>query len=174
MPGDVMLDRLGALLPPSLGIADANLGDEELAPGEKAQGGWLQVDLRDRRDRPAGGLNILLYPPSGDVEDEWVAQAITCPVDFDDGVEGTCTEVLDDAGTPVGHVTRARTGDVVVMDVTRLTPSGGILHVSVSNSSDEKWGLGSSIDRVEPVLDEAELTAIVLNPTWRDWSGPGA
>ena len=63
-------------------------------------------------------------------------------------------------------------GVVVVVEVTRRTPEGGLVYVAASNSSDEKWGLGSATDRRRPPVDTAELRAIAADPTWQRWTPP--
>jgi hypothetical protein len=170
MPGRVMLTRLQDLLPAGITTADANLGNEELAPGEEPHGGWLQVDLLDADGDRVGGLNVLLYPPY-DASDAEIAQRNTCGDDVDPDA-GTCTVQHDAAGEPVGRTFRSPSDDgvVVTREVTIVGPEGAQLYAAASNSSDEKWGVGSSTDTTAPALTVAQLRDLISDPTWLDWT----
>jgi hypothetical protein len=72
----------------------------------------------------------------------------------------------------LGRTSRWAAQGVVVVEVTRRTPEGGLVYVAASNSSDEKWGLGSATDRRRPPVDTAELRAIAADPTWQRWTPP--
>lgn len=167
MPGGVMRDRLGGLLPDGLHIVDANLGDEDLASGEEPAGGWLQVDLTTGAGKPAGGLNVVLYPPFDDGR-EFVRERTTCPGDLEDAV--SCSELHDTDGTVIGRASRWTADGMVVVEVTRLTADGGLVYAAASNSSDDKWGEGSSTDRANPPIRLAELRTLAEDATWRDWT----
>ena len=173
MPGAVMLHRLQDLLPAGLTTADENLGDEDLAPGEEPGGGWLAVDLLDADGDPVGGLNVLLYPPE-DASDAEIAQRNTCggDVDLDGGT--TCTVQRDAAGRPVGRTFRSPSDDgvVVTREVKIAGPDGAVLYAAASNSSDEKWGVGSSTDTAVPALTVAQLVALISDQAWLDWTPP--
>jgi hypothetical protein len=174
MPGRVMLNRLHDLLPAGLTTADENLGDEEMAPGQKPGGGWLQVDLLDADGDAVGGLNVLLYPP--DDASDAVTRRIDCSTDVDLDGGSTCTLQRNVAGQVIGRTFRSPSDDgvVVTREVTIVGPDGAELYVAASNSSDEKWGIGSSTDTTAPALTIAELHALISDPTWLDWTPPGA
>lgn len=169
MPGGVMLNRLTDLLPAGLTTTDENLGDEDLAPGEEPGGGWLQVDLLDADGEPAGGLNVLLYPP----DTTGAVRPITCrDADLDGGT--TCTLQRDESGQVVGRTFRSPGDDgvVVTREVSLAGPDGAELYAAASNSSDEKWGIGSSTDATAPALTIAQLRTLIADPAWVDWTPP--
>jgi hypothetical protein len=168
MPGRVMERRLDTLLPAGLTITDANLGNEELAPGEKPHGGFVQIDVADIEDGPAGGLNVMLYAPQPEDDAAFVQEQITCPGNLDRSA--SCTEMLNDTGGPIGRTSRWRAGGVDVIEVTQLMPDGGIVYAAASNSSDDKWGEGSSVDATAPPVTLGRLKAIALDPTWESWT----
>jgi hypothetical protein len=148
-------------------------GNEELAPEEKPGGGWLAVDLRNADGDPVGGLNVLLYPPS-DASDADATQRISCDVDVDLYGGTTCTVQRDAAGEPVGRTFRSPSADgvIVTREVTVIGPDGAELYAAASNSSDDKWGLGSSTDTTAPALTIAQLRDLISDPTWLDWAPP--
>ena len=167
LPGGKMRAHLERLLPKGLTVTDANLGNDDLAPGEKLHGGWLEVDVADA-EGPAGGLNVLLYAPQPDTADgrAFTRDRTTCPGDL--VAPDECTEQYDDAGEPVGRTSRTVSGGVVVLEVTRLTPDGALVYAAASNSSDDKWGRGSSTDGDRLPVSLAVLRAIADSPTWRE------
>jgi len=167
MPGGQMRDRLGELLPDGLTTTDANLGNEDLGPGEEPHGGWLQVDLTDRAGRAAGGINVLLYAPQPDNADgrAFLRQRTTCPGNL--AAPDQCTEERDGAGAVVGRSSRWASGGVVVLEVTRLTPDGALVYVAASNSSDDKWGADSSTDRETPPVTLSQLRRIATATAWQ-------
>jgi hypothetical protein len=165
MPGGVMRDRLDQALPNGLTITSADLGNSDRAPGEEPHGGWLQVDLADSAGAPAGGINVLLYPPSNDDGDAPDAQT-TCPGNLTSYV--TCTE-LHGGGKPIGRASTSDQSGVIVREVTRIGSDGGVVYAAASNSSDEKWGTGSSTDAPAPALTIAQLRHLVADQAWQDW-----
>ena len=168
LPGAQMRDRLADLLPEGLRITDADLGDEDLAPGDQPRGGFVQVDVADDTG-PAGGLNVLLYAPQPDdaAGRAFVRRQISCPGNAD-VTPARCTELRDSDGDVVGRSARWDTEGVVVLEVTRLTPDGAVVYAAASNSSDDKWGPGSSIDGERPPVTAAALRAIAASTTWQD------
>jgi hypothetical protein len=167
MPGGVMRDRLAELLPAGMRVIDANLGNEELAPGEKPSGGWVAIVVADE-DGPAGSLNVLLYPPFDD-DGAFARDVLTCPGNYEAGPGVDCTEVRDADGGVVGRGVRWVHEDVVNLEVTRLLPDGGIVYAASSNSSDDKPGVGSSTDRVRPPVGLSGLGRIAEDATWQAW-----
>lgn len=164
MPGARMRDRLAGLLPQGLSITDANLGNEDLAPGDEPHGGWLQVDVANAAGRPAGGVNVLLYAAPGD-GGEFVHERTTCPGNLIR--PDLCSEQYDDAGDLVGRSSRWAAGGVVVLEVTRFTPDGALVYLAASNSSDDKWGRGSATDGEQPPVTLAQLRRIAEDPAWQ-------
>lgn len=167
MPGGEMRDRLDVLLPGGMRITDANLGNEELAPGEDPHGGWVAITVADDGG-PAGSLNVLLYPPFDD-DGAFARDILTCPGNYEAGPHVECTEVHGADGETVGRGVRWTDEDVVNLEVTRLLPDGAIVYAASSNSSDDKPGEGSSTDRVRPPVGLAALAQIAEDPTWQDW-----
>lgn len=167
MPGSVMLDRLDDLLPSGASIADPNLGDEDLAPGEDPAGGWVQADLLADQEL-AGGVNVVLYPPFD--TSSFAEDATTCPGNAA-GAE-SCTELREDGavGRIVRYVAQDPAGDVVTLETTWLLPDGGVVYAAVSNSASDKWGAGSSVERPGPPLRPAQLREIAASPLWQDWT----
>lgn len=165
MPGRAMRNRLADLLAPTLAVADADLGDEDLASGEKPRGGWVAIDVEDERGRPAGALNVVLYPPFDD--ESFAQQRLTCPGNLDPATP--CTEIPDADGNPIGRSSRWERKGVIVLEQTLLRPDGGIVYAAASNSSDDKWGAGSSIAAAEPPVTAAQLKTIALSSRWTDW-----
>lgn len=171
MPGAVMLHRLEDLLPDNLSVTDADLGDEELAPGEHPSGGWLQVDLLDADGDPAGGLNVVLYPPFDATAAE-LNDRSTCDVPLDEGT--TCIVLRDADGQVLGRTFRSASGDgvVVVREASVVGPEDAELYAAVSNSSDEKWGVDSTVDTATPPMTIPQLRALISDPHWQDWTPP--
>ena len=164
MSGAVMRDTLTYLLPARSTVTDENLGNEELAPGEKPTGGWVQVDVLDEGEA-AGGLNVVLYPPFD--TSSFAEDVTTCPGNAPEAE--SCTELGD--GT--GRLVRWETGGVVTLAATWLLPDGGIVYAAASNSSDDKWGLGSTTDRATPSVRPAQLVEIAASPLWQEWTPRG-
>jgi hypothetical protein len=173
VPGRVMLNRLQDLLPPGLTTTAENFGNDELGPGEKPHGGFLQVDLRDTDGDPAGGLNVLLYAPT-DTGDADATPHISCEGDVDLDGGTTCTLQRDASGQVVGRTFRSPSDDgvVVTREVRIVGPDGAELYAAASNSSDDKWGIGSSTDTAAPALTIAQLRDLISDPTWLDWTPP--
>jgi hypothetical protein len=165
MPGPVMRDRLRELLPDDVTISSADFGNDDRAPGEKPHGGWLLVDVVDGTGAPAGGINVLLYAPQDD-GGAFVEERTTCPGNLT-GAD-SCTE-LRDGDQVIGRTSRWHQGGVVVREVTLRGPDGAVLYIADSNSSDDKWGAGSSVDTAAPPLSIAQLRTVVDDPTWQDW-----
>lgn len=166
MPGGVMLDRLAGLLPAGATLTDPNLGDEELPPGEEPSGGWVAADvLAD--GAPAGGVNVLLYPPFD--TSSFAEDVTTCPGNA--GHAESCTELRGD-GT-IGRIVRYVTEDVITLETTWLLPDGGLVYAAVSNSADDKWGAGSSVERPGLPVRPVELREIAASPVWQDWEPRG-
>ncbi|GAB6985753.1 hypothetical protein [Nocardioides pyridinolyticus] len=164
MSGGVMRDTLAHLLPARSTVTDENLGDEELAPGDKPTGGWVQVDVLDEGE-PAGGMNVVLYPPFD--TSSFAEDVMTCPGNASEA--DACTELGD--GT--GRLVRWETGGVVTIEATWLLPDGGIVYAAASNSSDDKWGVGSTTDRAVPPVRPAQLAEIAASPLWQEWTPRG-
>jgi hypothetical protein len=157
MPGLEMDHRLGFLLPDRLSISMTMSAVDD---------GWLQVDVTDD-DGDAGGVNVVLYPPADD-GGAFVTDLTTCPGNL--SAPDSCTEVRNAAGDVVGRESRTATSGVVVVEATHLTPDGGVVYAAASNSSDAKWGRGSSTDTDHPPMTLAELRAVVEARSWQqDW-----
>jgi hypothetical protein len=126
------------------------------------------VDLADDRGQ-AGGVNVVLYPPADD-GGTFVRELTSCPGNLT--TPDSCTEVRSADGEVVGRDSRTATAGVVVVESTQLTPDGAIVYAAASNSSDVKWGSGSSVDRKAPPLTLAQLREIAESRSWQqDWSG---
>lgn len=161
MPGSTMIDTLRELLPPTATVVDLNLGDEDLAPGEEPAGGWAAADVVVDGES-AGGVNVVLYPPFE--TSSFAEDVTTCPGNAADAA--SCTELRED--DEVGRVVRYVTQDVVTLETTWLLPDGGVVYAAVSNSADDKWGAGSSVERPGLPLRPAQLRAIAQSPLWQD------
>jgi hypothetical protein len=163
MSGTEMSHRLGFLLPDGLRTT-VTMTD--------VHGGSVQVDLADA-DGPAGGVNVLLYAPQPDTAAgrAFVRGHTTCPGNADVDPD-RCTQLRDASGQVVGRLVRWDTDGVVVLEATHLTPDGALVYAAASNSSDVKWGLGSSTDREDPPVTLAQLREIAESRSWQqDWSG---
>ncbi len=165
MPSRVMRHRLDSLLGPGLTVVDTHPVEDGGGPGKEPNGGWLQVDLAED-GAPAGGLNVLLYPPAED--GEVTGDRVGCPGNLEHPT--TCTELVDRRGEVVGRSARWRSDGVVVLEVTLVRPGGGLVYAAASNSSDDKWGQESSTDREHPPLTLGGLRDLAADPTWQDWS----
>lgn len=165
MPSRVMRHRLDDLLRPHLAVVGTHPVEDGGGPGKQPNGGWLQVDLAED-GAPAGGLNVLLYPPAEDGEVR--GDRLGCPGNLEHPT--ACTELVDRSGETVGRSARWRSDGVVVLEVTLARPGGGLVYVAASNSSDAKWGPESSTDRERPALTLGGLRELAADPTWQDWS----
>jgi hypothetical protein len=159
MPGTEMSHRLGFLLPNDLTIALTMTSQH---------GGWLQADVADERG-DAGGVNVVLYPPADD-SGTFVRGQTTCPGNADVDPD-RCTQLRDASGRVVGRLVRWDTDGVIVLEATHLTPDGALVYAAASNSSDDKWGIGSTTDRTEPPVTLAQLRQVAEARSWQqDWT----
>jgi len=192
MPAPEMLDRLTTLLPEGLTVTDAVTMNDDRAPGEPygPMHGWLSADLR-RSATEHGGVNLLLYPPpsptpspvtttdaNGDEHTTAYAegpsnhQLISCPGNLVDPAQ--CTELRDADGHHYGRASVSQAGGIVINEVTIATSDGGVVYLAAANTTDPKWGPGSTVTADRPLLDLTQLETIAADPTWKDWTPPAS
>jgi hypothetical protein len=201
MPADVVHDRLLPLLPADVSVDDVVLAPDDRAPGDPdVSTGWLRATLTDSGTR-TGDFEIFLWPPDATLaaltpDDATAAPTaageassadpgsvtvladalslrdrITCPAD--PGPDKACVEIEDTDGTHVGRLLTWTPGDLVVREVAVARADGGVVYVATANSTDDKWGWGSSTSAPAPPLTPADLRVIAESDTWTDWEPPG-
>jgi hypothetical protein len=181
MPASTMADHLREMLPRGTRIVALRTRSEEPGdtPGEWQ--GFLVAHIDTPISSGPGGINLWVGSPdtappgagpSGPVTpgaDAPVAgswrSSLRCPGNL--AKEPTSCEVLRDAaGHRVGRLARTDLGDVVLLSAVVRTTDGGIVAIDASNSTDDKWGLGSHTTADEPPLTLAQLRAIAADPVW--------
>ncbi|MBF4767095.1 hypothetical protein ISU10_04870 [Nocardioides agariphilus] len=163
MPASEMLHRLRDVGPAGRSYVEPVLTNEgENAPGEPVaeMRGWLAADVV-AHGATAGGINLLLYAPGQS------AEKYTCPGNLVS--PDSCTEMTNGAGTTVGRQSVTTTGEVTVIEVVLRGPGGGLVYVAVSNSADDKWGMGSTVASRNPPLSLEQVTDIATSSAWTDW-----
>ena len=178
MPAGEVHDRLLPLLPAGVTVERFELAPDDRAPGEPAEStGWLRTTLSTPTG-DTGDLEILLYPPDPSSPDPsspdtvggqpTAEQRISCPAA--DGPDKSCTEIVDADGHHVGRLLTWTPGDLVVREATLAGDEGGVVYAATANSTDPKWGWGSSTSAAAPPLTLADLRAVVESATWTDWA----
>jgi hypothetical protein len=168
VPAPEMLDRLETLLPADTHVVASQVMNEDRAPGE-AYGpmhGYLLADLISVASHGPGGLNLMLSAPGGPA----ATQRISCPGNLVHPDQ--CTELRDADGRHYGRTSVWTSQGVTILEVVVKVAYGGLVYLATSNSSDDKWGAGSTVTADETPLSMAELRAIVEDPTWTAWT-PG-
>lgn len=182
MPAPEMRDRLAGLLPDDVRITSAETWNNDRAPGEKSapMQGYVVAYVTNDRVGP-GGLNLVFYPnvaastadvPEGqDLGGEpTVADHLTCPGNLD--TYDTCRELRRDDGTVYARESTWNAGGVIVYGVDIQTTGGHVVTLDAANSTDDKWGWGSTVSADEPPLTIEQMLAIAEDPTWQDWDPP--
>jgi hypothetical protein len=201
MPSPEVHDRLAPLLPGAVAIDDYEVAPDDRAPGEPAESsGWLHATLATAEGQ-TGGFEILMYPPDVDAEaldpdpatngtatpssgtdtgteteTEVFAgspaneQRISCPADL--GAAKTCTEIETADGAHVGRLYTWTMDGLLYREVAMMRDGGAVFFAATANSTDDKWGFGSTVSSDEPPLTLAELRAIAESDTWTDWAPP--
>ena len=75
----------------------------------------------------------------------------------------------DEQGRRIGRLSRLDLGDVVLLSATMRMTDGGTMSIDASNSTDDKWGLGSSTTADEPPLTLEQLREIAADPVWTSY-----
>ncbi len=174
---DELAERLPDTLPDGIRITRTELAPPDRAPDSPAVAvGWLRADLAARTG--AGALELMLLPPEHpdlpvlasaaqaqtDGEPRYLAR-VTCPAP---GSGTACRQLRDDAGEPVGALTRWVGDGFTVLTAEVLSADGGLVHVSTANSLDSKWGAGYRPLPGRPPLTLGQLGAIAQAPAWSD------
>jgi hypothetical protein len=174
-PSDQLLQGLQQALP-----AGVTIQSSEPDPGDA---GWLHATLSG----PAGpgGLEIMLAMP--DLE-EIPDPVTTTDADGNEGIAmlstgasnlsrvtcghqaryaGTCEEILDAGGEPVGRLTSMLQDDTITFyEATLLGPRGGLVYISAWNATDEKPGPNTPPSSPIPPLTLDQLRDMVQDPAW--------
>ena len=75
----------------------------------------------------------------------------------------------DDQGRRIGRLARLDLGEVVLLSATLRMTDGGTVSIDASNSTDDKWGFGSSTTADKPPLTLAQLREIAADPVWTSY-----
>jgi hypothetical protein len=173
MPVGPMRERLAALLPPRVTIADFERLNTDHGPGESAVlHGVLTGTLRNASDIGPGSIEIFLteLPQDPVARADLRAQHLSCDphtrniVDVDGPVQCRTSDVRD--GQPYER-TVTFTDQGVTYSVVYRWSGDGEIYAATANSTQRKWGPPASA--VHPPLTLPQLAAIAESPTWTTW-----
>jgi hypothetical protein len=183
MPSKQMATHLEELLPDGVSVVDVDTVMEDVAPGEEpVTTGTLHATLETEAGR--GGFEILMYPPEPDVVPDPVTttdaegnehtsvypqgpsyqERTSCPGNLIR--PDRCVEITGGGGVHVGRASATTTGGVTVREVVLHGPDDGLLYFATANSTDSKWGGGSTTSAAVPPLNLDQLRKLALDPVW--------
>jgi hypothetical protein len=182
MPATEMTAHLTDLLPRGTRMIAARTHSEEPGDDQREWTGFLVAHLDTPASSGPGGVNLYVTPPDTPTGDPQapggparpgadapasasIRDSLRCPGDLDEHVV-SCQVLRDNRGRRIGRLSRIELGDVVLLAAVMRTTDGGAVHIDASNSTDDKWGLGSRRTADQPPLTLAQLRAIVADPVW--------
>ena len=181
MPAAEMADHLIEMLPAGTRIVAMRTRSEEPGDDHREWEGFLVAHIDTPASSGPGGLNLhvgLPAPSRAPGTTAPVTMGAAAPVAASSrqdlrctsyGEELTSCEVLrDKQGRRIGRLARLDLGDVVLSATVRMT-DGGTMSIDASNSTDDKWGLGSATTADEPPLTLEQLRAIAADPVWTSY-----
>jgi hypothetical protein len=183
MPAGKMAEHLLPLLPPGTRIVAMRTRSEEPGDDHREWRGFLVAHIDTPVSSGPGGINLHVGSPDtpepGTGSTTPVTVGAGAPVAGANrpdlrctgyGEELTSCEVLrDERGRRIGRLARVDRGDVAVLSATVRMTDGGTMSIDASNSTDDKWGLGSTTTADEPPLTLAQLREIAADPVWTSY-----
>ena len=181
MPAGEMADHLIAMLPAGTRIVAMRTRSEEPGDDHREWEGFLVAHIDTPASSGPGGINLHvgLPPEPGTGTTAPVTIGAAAPVAASSrqdlrctsyGEELTSCEVLrDKQGRRIGRLSRLDLGTVVLLTATLRTTDGGTVSIDACNSTDDKWGLGSSTTADEPPLTLEQLREIAADPVWTSY-----
>jgi hypothetical protein len=183
MPAGEMADHLREMLPPGTRIVAMRTRSKEPGDDHREWEGFLVAHIDTPASSGPGGINLHVGPP----ETSEPGTGSTAPVTIGAGApvaagsrqdlrcssygeELTSCEVLrDEQGRRIGRLARLDLDGVVLLSATIRMTDGGTMSIDASNSTDDKWGLGSATTADEPPLTLEQLRAIAADPVWTSY-----
>jgi hypothetical protein len=183
MPAGEMADHLLEMLPRGTRIVEMRTRSDEPGDNHREWEGFLVAYIDTPASSGPGGINLHVGSPNtpepGAGTTTPVSLGAAAPVAASSrqdlrctsyGEELTSCEVLrDEQGRRIGRLSRLDLGDVVLLSATMRTTDGGTVSIDASNSTDDKWGVGSSTTADEPPLTLRQLREIVADPVWTSY-----
>jgi hypothetical protein len=183
MPAGEMADHVKDMLPRGTRIVAMRTRSEEPGDDKREWRGFLVAHIDTPASSGPGGINLHVGMPNtpepGTRPTGPVSVGADAPVAAANrqdlrctsyGEELTSCEVLrDEQGRRIGRLSRLDLGDVVLLSATMCTTDGGTVSIDASNSTDDKWGVGSSTTADEPPLTLRQLREIVADPVWTSY-----
>ena len=186
LPSEEMATLLEALLPEGVSATEVVTESDDGAPGEDpVTAGWLHATLEG--DAGPGGFEIILYPPELDKVPDSVTTTDANGVEHTDvfaqgpGYQSRiscpgnlirpdrCIEITGDDGVHSGRTSVTTTAGITVHEVVLLEPDGGLVYFATSNSTDPKWGRGSTASATVPPLSLDQLRTLAEDPAWTSY-----
>ena len=183
MPAGEMADHLLEMLPQGTRIVAMRTRSEEPGDDHREWEGFLVAHIDTPASSGPGGINLHVGSPNTPEPGTGTTAPVTvgagAPVAAASrqdlrctsyGEELTSCEVLrDEQGRRIGRLSRLDLGDVVLLSATMRMTDGGTVSIDASNSTDDKWGLGSSTTADEPPLTLEQLREIAADPVWTSY-----
>ena len=183
MPASRMADHLLEMLPRGTRIVAMRTRSEEPGDDHREWEGFLVAHIDTPASSGPGGINLHVGTPEAPAPGAPTTAPVTvgagAPVTGSSRPELRCTgygeeltscEVLRDAqGRRIGRLARVDLGQVVLLSATMRMTDGGTVSIDASNSTDDKWGLGSHTTSDEPPLTLAQLREIAADPVWTSY-----
>ena len=183
MPAGEMADHLHGDAAPGTRIVAMRTRSEEPGDDHREWEGFLVAHIDTPASSGPGGINLHVGSPNtpepGTGSTAPVTVGAGAPVAGASrqdlrctgyGEELTSCEVLrDDQGRRIGRLARLDLGDVVLLSATMRMTDGGTMSIDASNSTDDKWGLGSSTTADKPPLTLEQLREIAADPVWTSY-----
>ena len=72
-------------------------------------------------------------------------------------------------GEVIGRRSVSTAGEVVINEVVLVRSNGGLVYIAASNSTDAKWGAGSTMAGTKVPLSLDQLQAIAEDDAWTDY-----
>ena len=183
MPAGEMADHVIDMLPAGARVVAMRTRSEEPGDDHREWEGFLVAHIDTPASTGPGGINLHVGLPNTPGPGTGATAPVTvgagAPVAASSrkdlrctgyGEELTSCEVLrDKQGRRIGRLSRIDLGKVVLLSATLRTTDGGAVSIDACNSTDDKWGLGSSTRAAEPPLTLKQLREIVADPVWTSY-----
>ncbi len=183
MPAGEMADHLVDLLPRGTRIVALRTRSDEPGDSKREWQGFLVAHLDTPSGSGPGGINLHVGSPDTAGPGAGTTGPVTTGADAPlaaasrqdlrcsgYGEELTSCDVLRDAeGRRIGRLSRVDLGELVLLSATVRMTDGGTMTIDASNSTDDKWGLGSAPTADQPPLTLEELREIAADPVWTSY-----
>ena len=183
MPAGEMADHLVEMLPAGTRVVAMRTRSEEPGDDHREWEGFLVAHIDTPASSGPGGINLHVGSPDTALPGAGTTTPVTvgagAPVAAANRPDLRCTgygdeltscEVIrDEHGRRIGRLSRIDHGEVVLLSATLRMTDGGTVSIDASNSTDDKWGLGSSTTADEPPLTLEQLREIAADPVWTSY-----